>query len=107
MKYESFEKMINCLDEIKKESDRFNKGLQNLLGGDTYSMYYTTEEIYEKCIIDVLISEFGESKEGADWFVYEGLTQIKDGGTSITENNKKWKIKNIKDYYNYLVSLQK
>ena len=50
--------------------------------------------------------EFNETKEGADWFVYERFLQIKRAGTSIEENGKIWNIKNIKDYYDYLVSLQ-
>ena len=69
-------------------------------------MYYNPLRIVQSLIINVLQNEFNETKEGAEWFVYEGFFQIENSGTSIEENGKIWNIKNIKDYYDYLVSLQ-
>lgn len=106
VKFETFEKTIKLLDDISLELDNFNDGLQKMLGMDSCSMYYTPSSIVDNYVIDFLQTEFGESKDGAEWFVYEGLPQIKRGGTSIEENGKIWDIKTIKDYYDYLISLQ-
>ena len=105
--FDTFKEMINMLQTMDVQLNNFNKSLQNLLGSDTRCMYYTPFQIVEKFIIKILQIEFNETKEGAEWFVYEGLSQIKNGGTSIEENGKIWNIKTIKDYYDYLVSLQK
>lgn len=107
IKFETFEKIIKLLDDVSFEVDNFNDGLQKLLGSDCYCMYYEPFNIVQNSIIEILQMEFNETKEGAEWFIYEGLPQIKNGGTSIEENGKIWDIKNIKDYYDYLVSLQK
>ena len=107
IKFETFEKIIKLLDDISLEVDNFNDGLQKVLGSDSCCMYYEPCEIVKNSIIEILQIEFNETKEGAEWFIYEGLSQIKRGETSIEENGKIWNIKNIKDYYDYLVSLQK
>ena len=106
IKFETFEKIIKLLDDISLEADNFNDGLQKVLGSDSCCMYYEPCEIVKNSTIEILQMEFNETKEGAEWFIYEGLPQIKNGGTSIEENGKIWDIKNIKDYYDYLVSLQ-
>ena len=106
IKFETFEKIIKLLDDISLEADNFNDGLQKVLGSDSCCMYYKPCEIVKNSTIEILQMEFNETKEGAEWFIYEGLPQIKRGRTSIEENGKIWDIKNIKDYYNYLVSLQ-
>jgi len=105
--FETFKEMINLIHTTDIEMHTFNKGIEKLFRNDTYSMYYTPLIIVENYVITILQTEFNESKEGAEWFVYEGLSQIKKGGTSIEENGKIWNIKTIKDYYDYLVSLQK
>ena len=107
IKFETFEKIIKLLDDIGLEVDNFNDGLEKVLGSDSCCMYYEPCEIVKNSIIEILQIEFNETKEGAEWFIYEGLSQIKRGETSIEENGKIWNIKNIKDYYDYLVSLQK
>ena len=107
IKFETFEKIIKLLDDVSFEVDNFNDGLEKVLGSDSCCMYYEPCEIVKNSIIEILQIEFNETKEGAEWFIYEGLSQIKRGETSIEENGKIWNIKNIKDYYDYLVSLQK
>ena len=107
IKFETFEKIIKLLDDVSFEVDNFNDGLEKVLGSDSCCMYYEPCEIVKNSIIEILQIEFNETKEGAEWFIYEGLSQIKRGETSIEENGKIWDIKNIKDYYDYLVSLQK
>lgn len=105
--FNTFKEMINMLQTMDIEMDVFNGNLQDLLGSDTCCMYYKPSSIIEHSIINILQYEFNESEEGAEWFIYEGLPQIKRDGTSIEENGKIWNIKTIKDYYDYLVSLQK
>ena len=105
IKYETFAKLINYYHIMNQEMDSFNKSIDKIFGSDTYSMYIKPFTIIENLIIEILQDEFGESKEGAEWFIYEGLEQIEKGGTEIGENGKIYKIKSIKDYYNYLVSL--
>lgn len=105
--FDTFKEMINMLQTVGVELDNFNRGIERILGEDCTSMYYAPLNIIENSIMNILENEFNESKEGAEWFVYEGLSQIKKGGTSIEENGKIWNIKTIKDYYDYLVSLQK
>ena len=102
-----FKDMINLMNTVGVELDNFNRGMERILGPDTSSMYYAPLNIVENYIMEILQTELGESKEGAEWFIYDGLPQINGGGTSIEENGKIWDIKNIKDYYDYLVSLQK
>lgn len=106
IKFETFEKIIKLLDDISLEVDNFNNGLEKVFGSDSCCMYYEQFNIVQNSIIEILQMEFNETKEGAEWFIYEGLSQIKRGETSIEENGKIWNIKNIKDYYDYLVSLQ-
>lgn len=105
MTFDTFKELINMSQTMDIELDKFNEDLQNLLGSDSCCMYYEPFNIVENSIIEILQIEFNETKEGAEWFIYEGLPQIKRGGTSIEENGKIWNIKNIKDYYDYLVSL--
>ena len=105
MKYESFAELVNLIHLMKIETDRFNDSMDSLLGEDTRSFYIKPLCIVEHSIIQILMNDFNETKEGAEWFVYEGLEQIENGGTELTYNGKTYKIKSIKDYYQYLTSL--
>ena len=106
---EFFSDLINVeyTRDMEEELEIFNKSAEKIFGEDSTCMYYNPLRIVQSLIINVLQNEFNETKEGAEWFVYEGFFQIENGGTSIEENGKIWNIKNIKDYYDYLVSLQK
>lgn len=106
MTEETFEEMCNLLKRTDDELDKFNKGMHDVLGSDSCSMYDKPLTLIEEFVIIALCNEFNESKEGAEWFVYEGIPQIKHGGTEIEDNGKKWSIKSTKDYYEYLVSLK-
>ena len=106
IKFETFEKIIKLLDDISLEVDNFNDGLQKMLGSDSCCMYYKPSYIVENSIIEILQMEFNETKEGAEWFVYEGIEQIKSKGTEITVDKKTYKIKTIRDYYDYLSNLK-
>ena len=103
--YDMFKDMINLMNTVSVELDNFNRGMERILGSDTSSMYYVPLNIVENYIISTLQTELGESKEGAEWFIYDGLSQINRGGTEIEENGKTYTIKSLKDYYDYLISL--
>lgn len=103
--YDMFKDMINLMNTVGVELDNFNRGMERVLGSDTSSMYYAPLNIVENYIISTLQTELGESKEGAEWFIYNGLAQINRGGTEIGENGKTYTIKSLKDYYDYLISL--
>lgn len=104
--FDTFKESINLLNTLQVTLNNFNRELEKILGSDTSSMYYTPLHITEMYIINMLQIEFGESEEGAEWFIYEGLPQIENGGTEIEDDGKKWNIKSIKDYYDYLISLK-
>lgn len=104
--FESFKELITSMNKTEEELDNFNKNIENIFGSDSVCVYFAPLKIIQNSIINILQNEFSESKEGAEWFIYEGYPQIKNGRTSIKENGKIWDIKNIKNYYDYLVSLQ-
>lgn len=106
IKFETFEKIIKLLDDISLEADNFNNGLEKVFGSDSRCMYYEPFNIVENSIIEILQMEFNETKEGAEWFVYEGMEQIKSKGTEITVDKKTYKIKTMRDYYDYLSNLK-
>lgn len=106
IKFETFEKIIKLLDDISLEADNFNNGLEKVFGSDSRCMYYEPFNIVENSIIEILQMEFNETKEGAEWFVYEGMKQIKSKGTEITVDKKTYKIKTMRDYYDYLSNLK-
>lgn len=102
IKYESFEILIDLLKSSYEECERINDCIYNLTSNkDTRSMYLKFYDIASEYIIRILEIE-GESREGAEWFVYDGLNQIENGGTEIEDDGKIFKIKTIKDYYDYL-----
>lgn len=102
--FEMFEELVKLLEDSYNECERFNKGMTDLLGDDSSVMYYNNYENVCKHFIKILELN-GESHEGADWFVYEGLDQIKRGGTEFESDGKKYIIENLRDYYDYLIDL--
>jgi len=106
MNYETFEELINLLESSYEECHNFNKSLESILGDDSVSMYYKPHDMICDTIQKILELN-GESHEGAEWFVYDGLEQIRKGGTEIEENGKTYKINTIKDYYDFLMEVTK
>lgn len=105
--FKSFMSLINLLESSYNECTRINSNIRVLTqSSDTCSMYFVPYELVAKTIIEILQSE-GETEEGAEWFVYEGMEQIKDKGTEITVDKKTYKIKTMRDYYDYLSNLKK
>ena len=104
--YEEFETLVDLLKKCDEESRRFNKALEEVYGKDSSVCYYTQYGIISEHVVRILELN-GESHEGAEWFVYDGLEQIEKGGTEFGYNNEWYKIKTIHDYYNWLMNLKK
>ena len=104
--YEEFEILVDLLKKSYEESRRFNKALEEVYGQDTSVWYYTQYDIVSDYVVKILELN-GESHEGAEWFVYDGLEQIEKGGTEIGYDDKWYNIKTIHDYYDWLVDLNK
>ena len=104
--YEEFETLVDLLKKSYEESRRFDKALEEVYGEDSCVWYYKQYDIVSEHIVRILELN-GESHDGAEWFVYDGLEQIEKGGTEIEENGKKYIIKTIKDYYDYLIEINK
>ena len=102
---DTFKRMVGLMEEVEDELHVFNKTLEKTFGADSTCMYYAPLAIIQDSLINLLQNEFNESKEGAEWFVYEGFYQIKNGGTEIKDDNKEWHIKTLDDYYEFLCSL--
>ena len=103
---ESFKQLVTSMKDMEEELHVFNKSAEKIFGADSTCMYYNPLEIIQTLISNILQNEFNESKEGAEWFVYEGFYQIENGGTEIKDNEHEWHIKTLDDYYEFLCSLK-
>lgn len=106
MNYETFEELINLMKFAYEECRNFNKSLEQVFGEDSTVCYYKQYDIIVDHIIKILVIN-GESHDGAEWFVYDGLEQIEKGGTEIGYDDKWYNIKTIRDYYDWLMNLKK
>ena len=102
--YKEFEILVDLLKTSYSECRCFNKALEKVYGEDTSVWYYKQYEIVCEHFIKILELN-GESKDGAEWFVYEGLEQIEKGGTKIEFNGKIYDIKDLHGYYDYLIKI--
>ena len=92
-------RMVELRDGMEKELEEFNSNMGKALGGDSRSMYLGPIQLLDNRIIDWLMAFLYESKEGAEWFIYEALDTISHGGSTIVETNgKKYEIRSIEDY---------
>lgn len=92
-------RLVKLRDGMEKELDGFNSNMDKTLGGDSRSMYLGPLQIVDNNIIDWLMAFLYESKEGAEWFMYEALDTISHGGSTLVETNgKKYEIRSIEDY---------
>ncbi len=92
-------RMVELRDGTEKELEEFNSNMEKALGGDSRSMYLSPMQLLDNCIIDCLMTFLYESKEGAEWFLYEALDTISHGGSTIVETNgKKYELRSIEDY---------
>lgn len=106
MTYQTFENIIKTYKQLTKRCDEFNQIMEKALNisldedkdrADSISFCLFPVEAVDKIIIDILMDE-GETREGAEWFVYDGLEQIDNGGTEINDT----KINSLEEYFNFI-----
>lgn len=103
---ESMEELFDLLRKTESECDRMNSSLESVLGEDSRCMYLNPLVLVENAICGILVSE-GETEDGASWMVHEGIRQIDRGGTEIGVDGKKYKIKSVADYHEFLQEMRK
>ena len=118
----SKEAFINVLENyiyFHNRNKQFEKDLGKIFGAkykptDEYSTIEENQIWFNWAITGVdeiikeIILDFGETQEGAEYWLYEGIDMItKDGGTTITENETEYKITDFSDLYDYLITLKK
>lgn len=92
-------RLVGLRKGMEKELEAFNSNMDKALGGDSRSMYLGPLQIVDNHIIDWLMAFLYESKEGAEWFMYEALDTISHGGSTMVETNgKKYEVRSIEDY---------
>ena len=104
--YEEFEMLVDLLKRSYEECEKFNKELENIFGEDSVVIYTKQHNIVSEYVVRILELN-GESHDGAEWFVYDGLEQIEKGGTEIGYHEERYNIKTIRDYYDWLMNLKK
>lgn len=57
-------------------------------------------------IVKEIILDFGETDDGADYWLYEGIDMITKGGTTVVDNNIEYNITNFNELYNFLITLK-
>ena len=114
MTLDEFKYLLEMYEKVTARCDKFNNLLENALNfpleenhyvSDSFSMLVFPIQAVSNIIIQFLVN-MGESKDGAEWFMYEGLDQIKCGGTELEVNKKKYNINSIEDYYNFLKDIK-
>jgi len=92
--------VITLIDLLQKKRDAYyaiNKKLSKLQGDFSTHINYIDTEI-ESAVVDFLDAILGD--ESASYYLYEA-SNMKKGG-SITENGKKYPLRNIKDLKAYV-----
>lgn len=111
MKKETFLNMIEISKQTEKRCEDFNNGLEGLIrmpfrdgsynNDATVMFYWPLEAVLE--MFKAALMDMGESEEGAEWFIYEGIDQIDSGKGTEIDDGKVYKINSYEDYYNYLM----
>lgn len=103
---ETFVNICNIVKDVEERLRKDNKVLENLFNKDfrgnkpfdTNLMWFWPLSAVSEILSEIL-KDSGESKEGIEWFIYEGLPQIREGkGTQVDD----FEVKSIEDYYDYL-----
>lgn len=115
MTFEDFIFLLETYGKVEERCNKFNSLVEDALNlplskdhynADSSSMLVFPIEAISDIIIHFIVS-MGESEDGAAWFLYDGLDQIRTfQKTEIEVNGKTIEIKSIKDYYDYLESLK-
>ena len=115
MTFEDFEFLLKTYAEVEARCNKFNDLFDQAINSplnndhspaDGYSMLIFPMDAVSSIIFH-FITSMGESEDGAAWFLYDGLDQIKEfGKTEIEVDGKTIELESIKDYYDYLESLK-
>ena len=73
---EELEKLLELRKGIENEMDLFNKKMEDVLGGDTRSMYCGPSHLFEDYLVKWIMRNLNESRDGAEWFVYDAMNTI-------------------------------
>lgn len=101
---DELESLLEFRNRMDTEMDNFNTNMDAILGGDSRSMYLTPCTMLDDYIVDWIVRRLDDSREGAEWFLYEAVPEISKGysdHSSIVEaDGKKFHIRNTVDYVN-------
>lgn len=107
---DELDSLLELRRKMDNEMDDFNKNMDAVLGVDSSSMYRTPCNILDDYIVDWIVRRLDDSKEGAEWFLYEFVLGIYKEGSeklSLVEcDGKKFHIRNTVDYVNMCMELR-
>lgn len=84
---EELEKLLELRKGIENELEQFNKKMEDVLGGDTRSMYFGPSHLFEDYLIKWIMRNLNESRDGAEWFLYDAMSTISHGEGNVVEAN--------------------
>lgn len=82
---EELEKLLELRKGIENEMDQFNKKMEDVLGGDTRSMYCGPSHLFEDYLVKWIMRNLNESRDGAEWFLYDAMNTISHGEGNVVE----------------------
>jgi hypothetical protein len=82
---EELEKLLELRKGIENELEQFNKKMEDVLGGDTRSMYFGPSHLFEDYLIKWIMRNLNESRDGAEWFLYDAMNTISHGEGNVVE----------------------
>lgn len=107
---DELESLLEFRRRMDNEMDNFNTTMDAILGGDSRSMYRTPCTMLDDYIVDWIVRRLDDSREGAEWFLYEAVAEISKGDSdhsSIVEaDGKKFHIRSTVDYVNMCMELK-
>lgn len=82
---EELENLLELRKGIENEMDQFNKKMEDVLGGDTRSMYFGPSHLFEDYLVKWIMRNLNESRDGAEWFLYDAMNNISHGEGNVVE----------------------
>lgn len=107
---DELESLLELHRRMDSEMDNFNTTMDSTLGGDSRSMYLTPCHMLDDYIVDWIVRRLDDSREGAEWFLYEVVPNISNGYSDhsnlVEADGKKFHIRNTVDYVNMCMELK-
>lgn len=107
---DELESLLELHRRMDNEMDNFNTTMDSTLGGDSRSMYLTPCHMLDDYIVDWIVRRLDDSREGAEWFLYEAVPEISNGNSDhsslVEADGKKFHIRNTVDYVNMCMELK-